>query len=213
MEKLTDEFAKIDVKKINPDFEFYKQSLIIAENEIVYFRNVDKAPKDVVGKAFEAHRQRVWKHFGFDVTKDRHEAQFDVDWAIEYNGNLIALEEDKGHYADSCMHIRAFSEFAKTINNYNKKNKDIPLLILSSFTRYSKHTEKFEELKETWKTEISMHSNKMHYTTLTYCNRLPDKDWVGSKQSTRSDSYSHFAEDALILEDIEFIKSIIPVSE
>ena len=204
---------ELNTKKINTDFEFYKQSLIDAENEIVSIYKRGKALKDVVGKEYETHRKRLWKHFGFDVTKHRHEAQFAVDWAIEYEGKLIALEEDKGHYADSCMHLRTFSEFAKTINNYNKKNKDIPVLILCSFTRYSKHEEKFEELKETWKTEISMHINKMHYTTLTYCDRINKKDWVGNKQTTRTNSYSHFAEDALILEDIEFIKSLIPVSE
>ena len=222
VEKLTEDLDKLDVKlseeeefikKINTDFEFYKESLRKAETEIKTIHETEKALKDVVGKAYETHRKRVWQHFGFDVTKHRHDAQFSVDWAIEYDGKLIALEEDKGHYADSCMHLRAFSEFAKTINNYNKKNKEIPVLILCSFTRYSKHEEKFEELKETWKTEIIMHINKMHYTTLTYCDRINKKHWVGNKQSTRTDSYSYFAEDALILKDIEFIKSLIPVSE
>ena len=192
---------------------FYKQSLSLTDLEIAGKREAGKALKDVVGKAFETHRKRVWEHFGFTVSKDRNDAMFDVDWAIKYNGRLIALEEDKGHYADSCMHLRTFSEFAKTINNYTKQNKDIPVLILCSFTKYSKHKEKFEEIKETWKKEISMHTNKMRYTTITSRDSLSTKDWVGSKDSTRSDSYSHFAEDVLIQKDIEFIHSLIPVSE
>lgn len=202
---------KIDIS--HPAFHFYKQSLQYIEVEIKEQHESGKASKDVVGKAWENHRKRVWENFGFTVSKERHGAMFNVDWSISFNGKLIALEEDKGHYADACMHLRACSEFAKTINNYNKANKHIPYLILHSFTKYSKHDEKLEEIKETWKPEILNHTNKICYTFLTNQDRIPANDWIGSKKSTRTNSYSHFSDNELIIKDIEFILSLVPASE
>ena len=199
---------------------FVKESLRTTENEINQrIRDEPSAArKDIVGRAYENHRKRVWSHFGFEYLnnaeiRDRgiiHFSCFDADGYILREGNLIALEEDKGHYADSCMHLRAFTEFAKTTNAYLNKNLPVPYMILHSFTRYKKHLEKLEELKDTWKPAIIQHVDKMIYTTLTSCDRLRRTDWIGSVHSTRTDSYTHFAEDALIEEDITFIKSLIP---
>ena len=74
--------------------EFYKESLALAEREIYTLKH-QKALKDVIGKKYENHRGRIWKYFGFDVTKDRHGCAFDPDWTIFYNDKLIAFEEDK----------------------------------------------------------------------------------------------------------------------
>ena len=106
---------------LNEDTRIYKESLKKAEDEIRSQHETGKALKDVVGKAFENHRMRVWNHFGFNVSKEKHGAMFDVDWSITYKGNLIALEEDKGHYVDSCFLERAITGFCKTINMYQKK--------------------------------------------------------------------------------------------
>ena len=203
MEKLTNEFVKVDIKKINTDFEFYKQSLIDAENQVesIYKR----------GKAYEIHRKRVWEYFGFNVTKDKQQAMFNVDWSILYNGILVALEEDKGHYLDSCFLERALSGFCKTINYYQKKEKKIPMLIIHSFTRYNKFDEKLKDDMDTRKTEIAHElNNKIVYTTLTNLDRLNKKKWFSKDLYN---CYSSNSSNELILEDIEFIKSLIPVSE
>ena len=106
----------------NKAIEFYKQSLKKADNEVKTL-NKNKALKDCVGKAYENHRKRVWEYFGFKVSKDKYDAHFDVDWSITYNGVLIALEEDKGHYVDSCFLERALTGFCKTVNTYKKTKK------------------------------------------------------------------------------------------
>jgi len=190
--------------------QFYKESLCKAENEIKYLHDNGngKALKDVVGKAFELHRKRLWEHFGFRVSKETHGARFDVDWSITYKGKLIALEEDKGHYLDSCFMERALTGFSKTVNAYIKKNEPLPLLILHSFTKYKKFNEKLVEDMDTRKTEIRDEiQKKLFYTTLTECDRIKKK-WFSKDLY---DCYSVNASEELILKDIEFIKSLIPV--
>lgn len=193
------------------NIQLYKQSLQDAENEIKLQHETGKALKDIVGLAYENHRKRIWNHFGFDVSKDKHDALFDVDWSITYQGKLVALEEDKGHYLDSCFMERALTGFCKTVNAYQKKEKNIPVLIIHSFTRYSKFNEKLLEDMETRKPEISNEiQNKLIYTTLVNCDRLPKKKWFSTDAYN---CYSVNADDDLILKDIEFIHSLIPDSE
>lgn len=192
--------------------QFYKESLRIAENELkTIHERTGKALKDIVGKVFEKHRERVWTHFGFEVSKDKHGASFHVDWSITWQGKLIAFEEDKGHYMDSGFMERAITGFCKTINAYQKIGKPIPLLILHSFTKYKKFNEKLEEDLDTRKTEIIDEiNNKLVYTTLVEHDRIRKKKWFSTGVY---DCYSVNASEELILKDIEFIQSLIPVSE
>ena len=185
--------------------EFYTQSLVLAEAEIKEKR-VAKALKDVVGLAFENHRKRIWEHFGFKVVKNG-DGLFDADWYIWHGETLVAIEEDKGHYLDSCFLERALTGFAKTINSYQKKGKNIPKLIIHSFARYNKFHEKKEEDMETRKESISKEmGEKLIYTTLTKRDRLNKKDWFGSSET----AYTNNADQELIKQDIEFILSLIP---
>ena len=195
----------------NEDFIFYKQSLLTADHDVYLQAQTGKALKDIVGVVFEQHRKRIWEHFGFTVSKDRHDALFDVDWSITYNGTLVALEEDKGHYVDSCFLERALSGFCKTINMYQSINKPIPSLILHSFTRYKKFSEKLKEDMDTRKPSIVDEiQKKFVYTTLTSSDRLSKSSWF-SKDSYNC--YSNNADDLSIFNDILFIRSLIPHSE
>lgn len=196
---------------LNEDTRIYKESLKKAEDEIRSQHETGKALKDVVGKAFENHRMRVWNHFGFNVSKEKHDAMFDVDWSITYKGNLIALEEDKGHYVDSCFLERAITGFCKTINMYQKKKKPIPLLILHSFTRYKNFSDKLNEDMDTRTTEIKDEiQKKLVYTTLVDSDRLHKNKWFSKDLY---ECYSVNAKEELIIKDIEFIRSLIPASE
>ena len=202
---------QLKTKELNNDFLFYKNSLREAEMDIQTQQDTGKALKDIVGEAFERHRARVWTHFGFNVSKHRYGAMFDVDWSITWKDKLIALEEDKGHYVDSCFLERAISGFCKTVNTYQKKEKEVPLLILHSFTKYNKFNDKLEEDLDTRKTEIKDEiQRKLVYTTLVESNRLPRRKWF-SKDYYRG--YTDNVDNKLIIKDIEFIRSLIPISE
>ena len=199
------------MKETQDNLEFYKESLCKAENDIKSQHKTGKALKDVIGTAFELHRKRLWEHFGCRVSKQKYGALFDVDWSIRYKGVLIAFEEDKGHYLDSCFMERALTGFSKTINAYIKNNEPTPLLILHSFTKYKKFNEKLEEDMDTRKKEIKDEmQKKLSYTTLVECDRLPKNKWFSKDLY---DCYSVNVSEELILKDIEFIQSLIPVSE
>lgn len=199
----------ITMEETQDNIQFYKKSLCKAETEIKDAHETGKALKDIVGLAFENHRKRVWIYFGFDVSKDKHEAMFHVDWSITYKGELIAFEEDKGHYMDSCFMERALAGFCKTVNTYIKKGKTIPLLIIHSFTRYKLFSMKLEQDMDTRKTEIRDEIlKKLVYTTLVGRDRI--KPWFSTGLYN---CYSVNASEELILQDIKFIRSLIPVSE
>lgn len=186
--------------------EYYKQSLAMADRAICEKKLTGKALKDIVGKEYENHRKRIWEHFGFSVTKDKHNACFSVDWTIKNKkGEIVAFEEDKGHYLDSCFMERAFAGFAKTINSYAKNDTKIPLLLIHSFTKYSKFEEKKLEDIETRKEFIAdVMRTHIHYSTLTHKDRLPAAKWF----KNCDDCYIENANDELILKDIEFILSL-----
>ena len=163
--------------------------------------------KDVVGASFENHRKRIWNFFGFEVSKDKQDLMYGVDWVITYKDNIVAFEEDKGHYLDSCFMERALSGFSKTINICKKKNKQVPILIIHSFTKYRKFNDKLEEEVDTRKEEIKNEiMNKLFYTTLTHDDRLPKNKWFSKN---KFNCYSQNVKDDLIIKDIRFIQSLM----
>ena len=192
---------------IQEHIDFYKNSLIKTDENIKNEKETGKALKDIVGKEYEEHRKRIWEYFGFKVSKEKHNALFDVDWSITYNDKLIALEEDKGHYLDSCFLERALTGYSKTVNNYQKNNISVPTLIIHSFARYSKFNEKKEEDLDTRKESIANEiKSKLVYTTLTKRDRLPKGKWFGDSENC----YFENSEEELIIHDINFILSLIP---
>tara|TARA_Y100000591_G_C21839887_1_gene704929 strand:+ start:1162 stop:1800 length:639 start_codon:yes stop_codon:yes gene_type:complete len=203
---------------IAAEMEFYKQSLREAEEEVVIQKRSGKAKKDIVGAEFESHRKRVWEHFGFTV--ETNTSKYGGDWNVDCNvfwkGKLILMEEDKAHYADKCMTDRAILDFINTIKNiwFGDEEKEIPVFLFHSFTKFPDFNhllnKQIRGLSEDLKNIIV---KNIHYTTITSKNRLKDKEWVGNKKCERVDSYTHFSEDELIVKDIMFIKSLIPVSQ
>ena len=198
---------KMDTTLEQEHINYYKQSLQDADNEIKTEKEKGKALKDIVGKAYENHRKRVWEHLGFDVSKDKHNALFDIDWSISYKGKLIAMEEDKGHYLDSCFLERALTGFAKTVNSYQKSGTVVPTLIIHSFAKYSKFDDKKMEDLDTRKPAIADELlKKIVYTTMTKRDRLPKHKWF----SDTDNCYYDNADDELIIQDIAFIQTLIP---
>lgn len=178
---------------------YYKNSLLEAEKDI---KESKKALKDTVGLAFENHRKRIWTYFGFSVTKSKLSS---LDWDIYYNGKLVALEEDKGHYLDACFLERALSGLAKTVLRFQKKQEDIPIFVIHSFAKNNRFDEKVLEDLETRKDCISNEiKKKLVYTTLTDRNRLPRDKWFPKVDNC----YTRYANNQNIIKDIEFIISL-----
>ena len=192
------------------DYGFYKWSLTEANNEIKD-RLKYKSGKDVVGAAMENHRRRLWEKHGFVITKNAKDSDvmFNADQIIKWGDKIIAFEEDKGHYLDSCFLERALSGFSKTIDKYQRKNKTVPVLIIHSFTRYKLYENKLNEDMITRKDNIANEIyKKLVYTTLTNEDRC--KEWYSAKLTDQPNCYTLYANDELIMRDIQFIKSLIP---
>jgi len=188
------------------EIEFYKRSL---QEACDYINHSTITLKAIVGTAYEQHRKRVWEHFGFTVDKEKHNAMWDVDLTIYKGHNVIAFEETKGHYLDSCFLDRALMDMTKTLSNYITLGEPIPMMILHSFTNYSKFQEKNEEFylcllgMGNPEESIDKLKEKIVYTKLTYCGRLSKNSWF---QICR-DAYIDNVKEDLIIEDIKFIKS------
>ena len=195
-----------DVDLNNPDIVYYLESLRIA-NDNINKRKRDISLKDVVGFEFEQHRKRLYEYFGYTVDKKKNYAEFNVDWSIYYNGNLVGIEEDKGHYVDSCFLDRSLTSYAKTINIYLKNGIKCPKFILHSFTKYKLYTDKCENFYKILRDDIKEQMlNNMVYTTVTLTDRIKRNQWYSINDD--NNSYMELYELDLIKEDIRMIRSL-----
>jgi len=196
----------IDVDLNNPDIVYYLESLRIA-NDNINKRKQEISLKDVVGFEFEQHRKRLYEYFGYIVDKKKNYAEFNVDWSIYYNGNLVGIEEDKGHYVDSCFLDRSLTSYAKTINIYLKNGIKCPKFILHSFTKYKLYTNKCENFYNILQDDIKEQMlNNMIYTTVTLTDRISRNKWYNINND--NNSYMELYELDLIKEDIRMIRSL-----
>ena len=115
------------------EIEFYKRSLQEACDDI---NHSTIALKDIVGLAYELHRKRIWEYFGFTVDKEKHNAMWNVDLTIYKGSTVVAFEETKGHYLDSCFLDRALGSMMKSVHNYIKLGEPIPMMILHLLVRH-----------------------------------------------------------------------------
>lgn len=183
--------------------EFYLNSLIVAESNII---RGNKALKDVVGIEFEQHRKRIWEYFGFVVKKNKN-YPFSPDWCIyDKNGILLIVEEDKGHYLDSCFMERGLCGIAKTVLYFKKNNLEIPIFLIHSFTKYKLFDIKFNEDIESRREDIAdIMKHNVKYTYLTDTDRISSKKWF----KYCNGCYSNNINISLVINDIKFILSLI----
>ena len=187
------------------DLTFYKLSLSQACDEASEMKK-EKALKDVVGKVYESHRERLWKHFGFTIQKKKIDTPWGSDWTILKGNKVIAIEEDKGHYLDSCFLERTLTGIAKTIISYRKLNREIPCFIISSFGKYSNFESKLDEFCEILNPSIvdAMKSNIKH-KYIGEKHRYPVKEWFQQRKYAFIENLS----ESLIKKDIMFMKSLL----
>jgi hypothetical protein len=195
----------IQIKWIGKKYlNFYRNSLKSAGEKINELKRT-KALKDVIGKEYEQHRKRLWEFMGYTVDKKRNNAAFDVDWSIYYRGNLVALEEDKGHYVDKCFFERCIHGFIGTINN---KGCESPKLILSAFTMYNLHINTERKSLELYKDHlVEIFRDNYTYNYINKCDRFPKNKWFSSDIECHHNPYEEYQNDELIIKDIQYMLS------
>ena len=128
--------------------DVYKEELqecytnIMAESE-----RTGGAKKDIVGRQYEDFRVGcITRHTHLDVATPEESKRFKRELDGKYNADqyivgkdsreLLALEEDKGHYVDKCFAKRAVVNAMETIALCVKKGVDVPYFVLSCPTNY-----------------------------------------------------------------------------
>ena len=143
----------------------------------------EKAGKDIVGEEYELFRQKVWENNGFTVKKEK-VGSYTPDLVIRKDGNIIALEEAKGSYVDSCFLKRAVLNYAETISYYLEKGETVPYFLLSCPTTYGTYDEIFNNIKKLFKSEIQkIVEEKFIYLPLCKHDRINLKKYYASSDS------------------------------
>jgi len=121
------------------------------ENTLLEIKKTDRAKKDIVGESYENFRKEWIRSQGLDVADAEEKKRFNEVLGGSYNAdqyivdpqsrNLLAVEEDKGHYVDKCFAGRFLHNVATVINHCKANDVQMPYFILSCPTNY-----KFNEL-------------------------------------------------------------------
>jgi hypothetical protein len=168
--------------------------------------NEEKAGKDIVGEEYENMRKKIYSAHGFRANKEK-VAGFNADIVVkDKNNKIVLIEEDKGHYVDSCFLKRFLVNAAEIIDSYINAGvsvNDIPLIVLSSPTTLNSYEKHYMKTKKLFRKELrDIMDTKIKYWS--YC----DHDRV-KKDKYFTDGNSCFKlSDALISEQLTIIQSL-----
>lgn len=189
----------INTELYKQEFNMYYHSTFEKKN------NSGKAFKDVAGAEYETFRRKVWQHAGYQLSKPNTKfANWKADIIIKHNNKIIAVEEDKAHYVDSCFLDRFYSSAAKVVSYCLKNKIEIPYIILSCPTSYSLFDKKKNEILQIYRSDI-VHMLDVKVKYLTICNH----DRVAAKNYFVSNTNCFYLDNEKIRDNIEAIKRII----
>jgi len=165
------------------DKEYCDSYDLFCDNTIATVNETGKALKDVIGEEYEEHRKRLYEKLGFRVENEIHDerlAAFNADWYLyDTQGNLVIIEECKGHYVDSCFAERAVFGFAKTAQRFLDLGLECPYFVLSSTTKYRLFGDKFEESLGVLRADIADTLRaKVKYFSVVENDRFGYKKWL-----------------------------------
>ena len=188
------------------DCQVYSNSFVNTFQENVMLKHKQgKALKDIVGEEYELHRKRVYEHLGLQPTKEKIEQTYEADIIIRNsNGEVVLIEECKGHYVDSCFLERAVIGFAKVVRLFLNNKKEVPYFIISSPTKYKKYEQKLEETLQILDPQIcSILNKKIKYFTILNEDRIKRKGYFPNKKPYIITE----AEEKNMVSEIDFIKN------
>tara|TARA_R100000234_G_scaffold29317_1_gene16975 strand:- start:22 stop:603 length:582 start_codon:yes stop_codon:yes gene_type:complete len=164
----------------------------------------DKSFKDVVGKEYEIMRKAFYQHLGLKASKEKI-GNYNADLVVRdpTTDRILIIEEDKGHYVDSCFVKRFLMNAAETIEKYIQEGETVPYFILSSPTSMSNYEKTYSYSSRLFRSEIKkIMDEKIVY--LPYCSH----DRVSKKKYYKNTNNCFALEDALITKQLEFITKI-----
>ena len=180
-------------------------------NDNVYRRwriENEKAGKDIVGEEYESFRAAIWTGLGAFVETDKKEKRlgsYDPDLAIRrtVDGEIFLLEEDKGHYVDSCFLKRAMQNFSDVIMECLEQGREPPYFLLSCPTRMNNFQEVFKKSLLPFKEEVQHYFNeKFLYSPLCDHGRVARARYYASDQSCYKLNEGNIAKEISLLKGL-----------
>ena len=145
-----------------------------------------KAGKDIIGEQYESFRELYYKSFGFNIGDGRQifGTSYNCDTVIKRGNDIVALEEDKGSYVDSCFLGRAIQNAAEVFSQCIEDDIKVPYFIISSSTKYNKYDEICERRFKLYRKDIvKLLKSKFIYLPLSENDRISQKKYFMSKKS------------------------------
>lgn len=167
----------------------------------------EKAGKDITGEEYERFRKLYYNEMQCSTThsgKKIFGTTYNVDIVIEKNNKIIAIEECKASYLDSCFLGRAIQNAAEVFDMCLQKNEDVPYFIISCPTKYSKYDEICEAKFRVYRDDLKcLLKSKFIYLPVCNHDRIPQNEYF------KNENVSFNLSDNLIQKQNEFIKNII----
>jgi hypothetical protein len=163
------------------DSEFYDKS---------YQRwrvNSEKAGKDIIGEQYESFRRLYYQNCGFTIGNGKKVfgSSYNCDTVVKKGNKILILEEDKGHYIDSCFLGRAISNAAEVFSECLDRGIEIPFFVISSPTKMNNYDIICERRFKLYREDIvNLLKSKFLYFPLSENGRIAKEKYFVSNVSS-----------------------------
>jgi hypothetical protein len=149
--------------------------------------NSEKAGKDIVGEQYESFRRLYYQNNGFTIGNGKKVfgSSYNCDTVVKKGNKIIILEEDKGHYIDSCFLGRAISNAAEVFSECLDRGIEIPFFVISSPTKMNNYDIICERRFKLYREDIvNLLKSKFLYFPLSENGRIAKEKYFASNVSS-----------------------------
>jgi hypothetical protein len=165
----------------------------------------EKAGKDIIGEQYESFRRMYYQSCGFTIGNGKKVfgSSYNCDTVVKKGDKVLILEEDKGHYIDSCFLGRAISNAAEIFSECLDKGIEIPFFAISSPTKMNNYDSICDRRFKLYREDIvTLLNSKFLYFPLSENGRIPKEKYFETENSCFNLS------DELILNQNKFIETL-----
>jgi hypothetical protein len=147
----------------------------------------EKAGKDIVGEQYESFRRLYYQNNGFTIGNGKKVfgSSYNCDTVVKKGNKIIILEEDKGHYIDSCFLGRAISNAAEVFSECLDRGIEIPFFVISSPTKMNNYDIICERRFKLYREDIvNLLKSKFLYFPLSENGRIAKEKYFVSNVSS-----------------------------
>ena len=165
----------------------------------------EKAGKDIIGEQYESFRRMYYQSCGFTIGNGKKVfgSSYNCDTVVKNGDRVVVLEEDKGHYIDSCFLGRAISNAAEIFSECLDKGIEVPFFVISSPTKMNNYESICDRRFKLYREDIViLLRSKFLYFPLSENGRISKEKYFETAESCFNLS------DELILNQNKFIETL-----